>query len=175
MAWKAITVVGGALMLIGGAPTPVEKMQIAARPHAPPTFCEIRQATWCWLSSDATFEDRPSRAAGFSSLWIVRGGTWRNYPLVMHEPTGCRSGRADTVNLIKPPINVRLRGKLWNKIIVGLKKDGTCNLEFLYPKLSDDPQAGGFFAAMNLLRPCRNPACDGEPIGFKIRSLVDPT
>lgn len=143
-------------------------------PSSPPESCEIRQAAWCLLYSDVTYEDKPSPLEKFSSIWIIRGSTWKEHPLVMREPRGCRQGRADTTEFVRSIKNVEFEGNRESMFVVRLKKDKTCDLEFFYYPVKRDPQAGGFFAALGLLRPCRDSACEGDVIGVKIRPFVHP-
>jgi hypothetical protein len=143
-------------------------------PSSPPERCEIQQASWCLLYSDVTYEDKPSTLEKFASVWTIRGSTWKNYPLVVREPRGCRVGRSDTTEFIRSTKNMEFEGRRRDMFVVRMKKNKTCDLEFIYFPVKQDPQAGGFFAALGLLRPCRDNACEGEVIGVKIRPFVHP-
>lgn len=161
-----------AVLLAACAPTVAQASPPAI--DAPPSVCEIQQAVWCLLYSDATYEDRPSGQEAYASQWIVRGGTWQTHPLVINEPRGCRRGQSDTVELVSYERNVSSGGRNVNKMIVKLKQDGSCNLELLSPTLKEDPQAGAFFAGLTLIRPCRDTSCEGRPIAIWLRNLVEP-
>lgn len=139
---------------------------------APPSHCEIRQSAWCILYSDATYEDVPSESAGYSSYWTVRGGTWKEYPLLIKEPVGCRNGKSDTIEFISFEHLVKWRDQVLDKLVVKIKSDGSCNLEFLYPKSGVDPVDGAFFAAMTLVKACQDAPCSGDPIGRFVRSKI---
>ena len=142
-------------------------------PHAPPTFCEIRQSAWCILYSDVSYKDAPSKKEGYASHWIVKGGTWKDNPLVINEPKGCRNGKSDTVDLIGSEEEVKSEGRTWTKIRVRIKKDKSCDLEFLYPPAGSDPQEGAFLAAMTIVKACGDQNCSSPPLGLFIRPKLN--
>lgn len=141
-------------------------------PSSPPNKCEIKQAVWCILYSDVSYEDYPSIESGFASSWVIRGGSWRSYPLIIREPIGCRNGNSDATEVLGDVQSIIMENGEWFKIIVKLKNDNSCNMEFTYPSEELDPQRGGFFAAMNLIRACTNEVCEGLPIGARIRNKL---
>ena len=141
--------------------------------YAPTTSCEIRQSTWCILYSDVTYKDIPSREKGYASSWIVTGDTWKDYPLIINEPTGCRNGKSNTLDLVGSETSIRWQGRVWQKIFVRLKKDKSCDLEFVYPPVGQDPQEGAFLAAMTLVKSCSDQSCSSSPLGLFIRPKLD--
>lgn len=149
-----------------------ETAQARSHPHAPPVLCEFKQSSWCILYSVATYEDAPSQEEGYASRWTVRGGTWKDHPLIINEPIGCRSGISDTVELLGSEETVEWHGQPLTKVAIKLKSDGSCNLELLYPRADADPQEGAFFAAMTLIKACQNTACTSAPIGIVIRPRI---
>jgi hypothetical protein len=126
------------------------------------------------LYSDATYEDHPSTKAGLASQWVVRGGTWKDYPLIINEPAGCRAGVADEVKIVDHAGDYLWNNRRWNMVRVRLKRDKTCDLELISSRLSDDPQAGAFFAGFTMLRACRDAYCNGPVLGTEIRSRLEP-
>jgi hypothetical protein len=169
------TLILAIVILISGACAPRTPSNPQVFQNEPPSSCEIQQPVWCLLYSDATYSDLPSASEAFASEWVVRGNTWKDYPLVIHEPRGCRVGRSDTVELVDYVKDFEWGGRKMNKVVVRMKSDNTCNLEFISFHLKDDPQAGGFFAAMTLVRPCTEQTCEGDAIGAKIGHLLSPS
>lgn len=162
------------LVLTTACTTPGISAEVQPRPSAPPRFCEVKHSAWCLLTGADNYTDVPSLKAEYVSQWIVRGDLWRDHPLIINEPRGCRSGRSDTVALVSYERGVRWQGRNWNKLIVKLKKDGSCDLELWSAPVAVDPQAGAFFAGLSLVRPCKDAACEGDSIGTTIRPLVQP-
>ena len=92
---------------------------------------------------------------------------------VMLEPPGCREGFSDTVELLRFDAAYRWRGQTWDRMVVALRKDASCNLELLAPTLKADPMGEPFFGTLSRIRPCTNALCEGEAIGQQLRPLVE--
>lgn len=148
--------------------------QLSLCANSPPRTCEIQHRSWCLLYGDVTYENIPSNLDSVKSHWIIRGSTWRNFPLLIDEPRGCREKFADTVELIKKEKNVLKNGTYMDKFTVKIRKDGTCDFNFFYQNSKADPTLGAFFAALTLFKPCYNEFCLGDPIAEKVRNEIDP-
>lgn len=135
---------------------------------APPRVCEIRQETWCIFASNITIENQPGRLPDYRTSWKFWGSHWVDFPAVIHEPKGCRSGTSDTVELLHFQPNFQWNGRKWNSIDVRLKRDGSCDLKLLSPSLKDEPTGAAQSAILTLVRACRTTSCDGPVLGETI-------
>lgn len=141
-------------------------------PRSAPTVCEVKQAAWCLLLSDARIESVPLESDDFHSAWFVRGERWAALPAVILEPSGCREGYADTVELRRFEAEFDWEGQTWNRVEVRLKSNGACDLSLLSPTVARDPVGSAFMATMTLVRACYTSDCSGPVVALKIRPLI---
>jgi hypothetical protein len=146
-----------------------------ASTSSPPRRCEIRQKAWCIYFSDAAIQDQPATSTGYISTWTVRGSYWRDYPLVIQEPRGCREGLSDTIELRKFDKRFHWQGQGWIRTVVRLMTNGQCDLVLLSPTLTRDPAGSAFFAGLALIQACTTDTCEGAPIGGALRNAMDPS
>jgi hypothetical protein len=131
-------------------------------PAAPPRLCEVRQTAWCIGQGALEITDRLIKHDKYDHAWFIRGFFQPKAPLVVLEPTGCRSGFSDSLSAIQFDRNYAWDGRTWNRIVARLRNDGSCDLEVLIPKPEDDPSAEAFFSGLVLLRNCPSETCDGK-------------
>lgn len=155
-------------------PMPRKAMADEGRSTEPPARCEIHQMAWCMLLDDMTYQDVPSTQENMASTWYLRGPLWKQYPLIINEPAGCRTGYSDIVKLVRFDRYYKVGEKTFGRIVVRLKKNGSCDLEMLSSKKSDDKYAGGFFAGLTSVKPCIDASCSGEVLAKDLRELVRP-
>jgi len=139
----------------------VSRAQQAASPAAPPRKCEVRQAAWCIGQGAWEITDRLAGQEKYDHVWIVRGFTRPKAPLVVLEPGGCREGYSDGVSAVRFDRAYPWDGKTWNRMVVRLRNDGSCDLDVLIPEYEDDATAEAFFSGLILLRNCTGASCDG--------------
>jgi hypothetical protein len=119
-----------------------------ARPSAPPRKCEVRQAAWCIFQGAWEITDRMIENDKYDHVWIIRGFFKPKAPLVVMEPNGCRDGLADSVVASEFSDKFSWDGKTWNKMIVRLKRDGSCDLQVLIAKPAVDASADAYFNSL---------------------------
>jgi hypothetical protein len=144
--------------------------QEAGTPSAPPRKCEIRQAAWCIAQGAWEITDRLIKHDKYDHAWSVRGFYRPKAPLVVLEPSGCRDGFSDSLSAIQFDRRYAWEGKTWNRMIVRLRSDGSCDLEVLIPKYEDDPSAEAFFSGLPLVRHVLQYAC--FQVGCRISARV---
>lgn len=126
---------------------------------APPRDCEVVRGAWCILASSISFEHERPRDSPFRSKWTLRGRYWRDKPLVILEPGGCRTGVSDAAKVLSVSPSVLWEGKQWKSYVVRLKSDGSCDLKILSPQ--NDPLGSAFSASLTEIRVCSSVRCDG--------------
>lgn len=132
---------------------------------SPPRKCEITLGSWCIFESNIVIQHRQSRVPAYDDVWRLWGSDWKKYPSVILEPSGCRKGLSDAVELIGFDARFEFDDRIWNAITVSLKSDGTCNLKLLSPTLSEDPTGVAFATNLGLIRVCRAVPCLGPVLG----------
>lgn len=145
---------------------------MACQPHAvlssaleaPPRVCEIRQPAWCIYRSNITIQHAPSFNSS-QSIWTIWGSYWREDPVIILEPRGCRVGVSDVVELVDADDGYEWDGRIWNSIKVRLRSDGACDLNLLSPSVPEDKSRTAFSAKLTLIQACQTDGCDGPTVG----------
>lgn len=140
---------------------------------APPRVCEIRQATWCIYLSGTEIVDRPSLEARYASTWLVRGVLQPDNPYVVLEPRGCRNGLSDVVEFLTPTSKFRWENRWWNRIVVRLKSDYSCDLELLSPIIEDDALGEAFSESLTSIQSCTTLDCRGVVIAERLSKKIE--
>lgn len=135
-------------------------------PLSAPRTCALVRGAYCIESVGLTIEAEPRRE-GDSRLTIFEEH-WREAPLIILEPAGCRNHLSDTIELIS--LN-RAGGVLAMRI--RLRKDATCDVDLTAADRERDSAGDGFFTAMTQIRSCAAHPCTGPLIGERIRSRID--
>lgn len=141
---------------------------------SPARTCEMRQSTWCIYLGPSEIINHPSQSVAYRSTWIVKGVIHPDKPFIVLEPRGCREGFSDVVNLVGFDARFKWDEKNWNRIVVRLKSDKSCDLELLSPIREDEPSGEAFFGSIALIQSCTTTNCEGSVLGEHIRSLVNP-
>lgn len=157
------TAVAATLVLMSAA---CQAQTVSPAALSAPRVCAAVRGTYCIEELGLTIEETATSAS--QTMLALHGDDWRDKPLVISEPNGCRRGLADTIELME---NTESDGKL--RLRVRLRRDGTCDLQISVNNRRTDPLGDGFFAAMTLIRACYETPCTGPVIGSRIRSAVD--
>lgn len=128
------------------------------RPSAPPPTCEIRQSAWC-IAEGAGQIVRRFDEESHDIAWVLSSVARPNAPLVILEPNGCRKGYSDVVAGLDFGDNIRWHGKMWDRVRVRLKRNGSCDLTLLFPPFSGDSLEWAFSVGRALLMACRDEGC----------------
>jgi hypothetical protein len=113
----------------------VSNAQEVGTPAAPPRKCEVRQAAWCIDQGAWEITDRFIKHDKYDHAWTVRGFFRPKAPLVVLEPSGCRDGFSDSLSAIRFDLRYAWDGKTWNRMVVRLRHDGSCDLDVLIPNM----------------------------------------
>lgn len=136
---------------------------IAQTAPTPPLQCEIRQRAWCVRTGSVQITDKQrvamSEAPG--RMWVLQEVNFPGSVLIVHEPSGCRKGLADTVSAAGLKKGVEWDGRRWNEISVRLRVDGSCDLKLLLPT-SRDAARWAFSQGRLLLSACKDEPCTPE-------------
>lgn len=112
---------------------------------------------------DVGYTIRETARSPQSTTLAVMEESWTSPPLVIDEPSACRTALSDTVELVSqetegPEMRVRLR----------LVRDGRCDLLIKVGSAATDPAATGLSAAITQIRACRSRPCAGPVIAGEI-------
>lgn len=141
-------------------------------PSAPPRECDIRLPVWCILQGVDKIELVNEADASHSDFWILRGSFEPESELIILEPSGCRDGLSNAFEPLSYDSGVYWHRKMWDRIVVKLKKDGSCNLEFLVPPYKGDPMEWAYSNGMMLIRACQDKSCsDNNPTTGSVQDL----
>lgn len=141
-------------------------------PSAPPRECDIRLPVWCILQGVDKIELVNEADSLHSDFWVLRGSFEPKSKLIILEPSGCRNGLSDTLEPLGFDSGIYWHKKIWDRIIVKLKKDGSCNLELLVPPYKNDPMEWAYSNGVILLRACQDKTCsDSNPTTGKVQDL----
>lgn len=141
-------------------------------PSAPPRECDIRLPVWCILQGVDKVELVNEADASHSDFWILRGSFEPESRLIILEPSGCRDGLSDTFAPLGFDSGIYWHHKIWDRVTVKLKKDGSCNLELLVPPYKADPMEWAYSNGMMLIRACQDKTCsDSNPTTGKVQDL----
>lgn len=141
-------------------------------PSAPSRECDIRLPVWCILQGVDKIELVNEADSSHSDYWILRGSFEPKSQMVILEPSGCRDGLSDTLKPLGFDSGIYWHRKIWDRITVKLKKDGSCNLELLVPPFSNDPMEWAYSNGLMLIRACQDTACgDNNPTTGEVQDL----
>lgn len=139
---------------------------------APPRVCEIRESVWCVYYGPVEIINQLSKTAEYRSVWTVRGDLQPDKPFILLEPRGCRVGLSDVIELVSFDKQFKWTDKYWNRAVVRLKSDKSCDIELLTPSEYDEIQEA-FSNSLGLIQACNTSTCEGPVLGEKILNLRD--
>jgi hypothetical protein len=172
---KPLLIAAGAVLLFNQMQPAIASTAVSAAsspPSAPPRECDIRLPVWCILQGVDKIELVNEADASHSDFWILRGSFEPASQLIILEPSGCRDGLSDTFTPLGFDSGIYWHRKIWDRVTVKLKKDGSCNLEFLVPPYKTDPMEWAYSNGMMLIRACQDKACgDNNPTTGKLQDL----
>ena len=143
-----------------------------ASASAPPRTCEIRQAAWCIYRDNVTVQHAPSANAKYHSVWKIWGSYWKENPAVVLEPSGCRNGISDVVELVSSSSGFEWNDRSWDSNVVRLRSDGSCDLNLLSPPESADKRKTAFSAKLTLIQACQSDECAGPTLAHRLWSTL---
>lgn len=141
-------------------------------PSAPPRECDIRLPVWCILQGVDRIILVNEVESGYNDFWELQGAFEPKSELVILEPPGCRIGLSDTLKSLGFDTGIYWHSKIWDRIIVKLKKDGSCNLALLFPPYRNDPMEWAFSNGVISIRACQDKSCgDKNPTTGEMQDL----
>lgn len=150
--------------------TPISALN--SPPSAPPRECDIRLPVWCILQGVDKIELVNEVDTTHSDFWVLSGSFEPESRLIILEPSGCRDGLSNTLEPLSYDTGIYWHRKMWDRIVVKLKKDGSCDLEFLVPPYEGDPMEWAYSNGMMLIRACQDKTCsDNGPTTGRVQEL----
>lgn len=129
-------------------------------PSAPPLRCEIRLSTWCIAEGAYEITRQLASDGVHDRVWSMRGRFRPESKLVVLEPNGCRSGFSDAQELLRFEQDIAWQERSWDRLLVRLKSDGSCDLAVLLPPYDGDTMEWAFSEGLPMVRPCKDNACE---------------
>ena len=121
---------------------------------APARRCEIRLSAWCIAEGAYEISRQLANDSIHDRVWSMRGRFRSESKLVIFEPNGCRSGFSNALELTRFERDIEWQDRSWNRMLVRLKSDGSCDLTVLLPPYDSDPMEWAFSDGLLLVRPC---------------------
>ena len=160
------SLVGSIIVLCTGIAIGQERLQ--APPHSPPKICEAPQSLWCIARGVGNIQISPSKDPGVRNIWKLWDDEWKEYPAMILESWGCRSGYADEVKVIDYSDSYKWHGEIRNSILVSLKSDGACTLRLLSPPISEDHSENAFSMKLTSIFLCSPESCVDRPLAQQV-------
>jgi hypothetical protein len=131
----------------------------APGPFAPERLCEFNQSSWCiaqgaWKVSRQFDQGYPNGA-----IWTLVGRENPGSELVVFAPHGCKDGFADEASLKGYKSNYNWSERVWLKMSVRAKADGSCDLDVLVPMSATSLEDWAFSDGRLLVWICYDKGC----------------
>jgi hypothetical protein len=144
--------------------SPSSNLNLSKRPSAPPLICELQMSSWCILEGVYEIDRRLADDSVHDRIWTLRGAFRRSSELIILEPNGCKGGFSDVLELVSYDERVTWQKGLWDRVRFRLKKDGSCDLSLLWPRLNNDPLEWAYSEGLMLVQNCENEKCTGKSL-----------
>lgn len=167
---KLLLLVASAICFIGNG-------YVAASPPggvapAPARRCEIRSSAWCIAEGAYEISRQLASDSIHDRVWSMRGRFRPESKLVILEPNGCRSGFSNVLELSRFERDIEWQDRSWDRMLVRLKSDGSCDLTVLLPPYDGDPMEWAFADGLLLVRPCKDEVCESAGLA-QLRSQFE--
>ena len=160
--WRPIVL---AFAACSACATPREPMAVGNPVPAAPRTCALVRGAYCIEDIGLVIDQGRPTDRGTPITFYEED--WRDRPVVLTEPPGCRKGLSDTIQWL----NVD-RSDETVALTIRLRADASCDLQITAGGKSRDPGATGFFTALTQIRACTRAPCEGVVLAGPLSSQV---